>query len=162
MNKKESLQEQESDCRKNEQAAKMPFIKSDMTPHDVIVNIFGVLYKENKEYLAMLDCILAFYIVKNSNWEDYRKKVPPNILSLWNRVLTECYRQGYIFCGITGDEMTWFRIMTNKNKSNDLCSLCERPCVRRYKIDSGEQKRLYHEFGIREKNPCWHNGNEDE
>jgi len=136
----------------------VPYIKADKTPEEVLEEVFGILYSDDKEYLSMCDYLLAFKIGKCVSWDEYRSKIPDNILTKWGKVQKECYRQGYILDKIIDGKIYWSMIVMPGGTPSDICTLCERECRRREKINSGEARILLERYGIHEEKRCWDKG----
>lgn len=90
-------------------------------------------------------------------WEDFRLKIPPDLLKTWGRVLVECRRNGYVRPIERDGRIVWYQILDNGHERNgDLCTLCYRECQRREWIDTGELKYIQGlNPGYQEKKPCW-------
>lgn len=83
------------------------------------------------------------------NWENYRLKIPPDVLGQLGQILSECRRNGFMFSHAYEGKLKWHQIMTASGVKSDLCGLCERECKRREGIDNGWYR------GKVEPDPCW-------
>jgi len=92
-------------------------------------------------------------------WDEFRHKIPDDLLASWGTVLIECRRNGFVNPHVFNGEIVWDQILDNgsgERRNADYCTLCERDCKRRELIDSGETKRLrILNPGYHEKPPCW-------
>ena len=123
------------------------------------MEIFGFDYSKNSEYLALVDFLAAFKIKEGTHWDNYRQDIPYGILDKWRKMQIECYRNGYVLCGVSNGVIKWFQITSSRGKTNDKCTLCERKCERRELINSGKAKYfkwLNKEY--EEPKPCWMKG----
>ena len=98
----------------------------------------------------------------NRRWDEFRHKIPVDLLKLWGDVLIECRRNGFIGPRVENGEIVWMQVIGNDVRNGDLCTMCERECRRREMINSGaaKQMRLLNK-GWREPRPCWE-GNDHE
>ncbi len=93
----------------------------------------------------------------NRRWDDFRHKIPDPLLKLWGDLLIECRRNDFVAPKAENGNIAWRQLYsTNDIKNGDLCTLCDRECKRREKIDSGEMKRLrLLDNTAQEPKPCW-------
>ena len=92
----------------------------------------------------------------NQRWDEFRNKIPPDLLKLWGDVLIECRRNGFIGPRVENGEIVWMQVIGNDVRNGDLCTMCDRECRRREMIDSGEAKRMRMlNPGWHEPRPCW-------
>jgi len=93
----------------------------------------------------------------NRRWDEFRNKIPSPLLKLWGDLLIECRRNGFVGPKIIDGKIVWYQVIGDHREQNgDLCTMCERDCMRRERIDSGEMKyiRLINK-DIHEQKPCW-------
>jgi hypothetical protein len=112
------------------------------------------------EYEAMVSYLLAYQRAGDMRrWDEFRHKIPDDLLTAWGTVLIECRRNGFVNPHVFNGEILWDQILDNgsgERRNADRCTLCERDCKRRELIDSGETKRLrILNPGYHEKPPCW-------
>ena len=69
----------------------------------------------------------------------------------------ECRRNGFIGPRAENGGISWRQVIsTNDIQNGDLCTMCDRECVKRERIDSGEAKKMkiinpnYHQ-----EKKCW-------
>lgn len=89
-------------------------------PDDIIRSVFSVLELETfTDYLEK-------YLKKRPEWDEYRSKIPEELLLKWARVLKACKSNGFLFRDIREDKMRWWQIRTDARtvKSVDKCTLC--------------------------------------
>ena len=92
----------------------------------------------------------------NRRWDEFRHKIPVDLLKLWGDVLIECRRNGFIGPRVENGEIVWMQVIGNDVRNGDLCTMCDRECRRREMIDSGEAKRMRMlNKGWRESRVCW-------
>lgn len=93
----------------------------------------------------------------NRRWDEFRNKIPPPLLKLWGALLIECRRNGFVGPRVENERIVWRQVIGTSNIHNgDLCTMCERECMRREKIDSGEWKYIRSlNKDIPEQKPCW-------
>lgn len=93
----------------------------------------------------------------NRRWDEFRHKIPDPLLKIWGDLLIECRRNGFVAPKAENGNIIWRQIYSNNDIINgDLCTLCDRECQRREKINSGEMKRLKQlNNGAQEPKPCW-------
>jgi len=100
---------------------------------------------KNEGELTLITDLLTTYQRQGENrkWDDFRYKIPDNLLKLWGDLIIECRRNGFIGPRAEGDRITWMQVIgTNDIRNGDLCTMCDRGCSKREKIDSGEAKRM--------------------
>jgi len=93
----------------------------------------------------------------NRRWDEFRHKIPDPLLKIWGDILIECRCNGFVAPRAENGEIIWRQIYSTTDiKNGDLCTLCDRECKRREKVDSGEMKRLrLLDSTIQEPKPCW-------
>ena len=92
-------------------------------------------------------------------WDNFRQKIPEDILLIWAEILRECRRNGYIAPWAYEDSIKWMQVISINNVQGDLCGLCERNCERRDDFNSGEmKKRRLADHNFVEPSPCWAKG----
>lgn len=93
----------------------------------------------------------------NRRWDDFRNKIPPPLLKLWGDILIDCRRNGFVRPRIYDGKIAWDQVVDNGPERNgDLCTMCERECMRREKIDSGEWKYIKSlNKDAKEPSTCW-------
>lgn len=130
-----------------------PVVIPEEMPSRTMRRIFQVSnLRDSADYQSIV-ALLTTYQRQGDNrrWDDFRNKIPPDLLKLWGDVLIECRRNGFIGPRVESGEIVWMQVIgTNDARNGDLCTMCERECRRREMIDSGEAKRL------RIFNKCWH------
>jgi len=97
----------------------------------------------------------------NRQWDVFRLKLPDPLLKLWGDLLIECRRNGFVLPRAEDGQITWRQVCCTGRVSNygDQCTMCERQCGRREKINSGEMKRLrLLDKNFQEPKPCWYRG----
>ena len=111
---------------------------------------------------------------EHKSWDVFREKIPAPILEAWGLILSECRRNGYVGPVVKGGDFTdkqfmggkivFQQILTTSDKPLDQCTLCERECLRRDEIGSGEAKRMHGKNkapGVKiyeERRPCYDQG----
>ncbi len=97
----------------------------------------------------------------NGRWEEYRFKIPPDLLETWRILLIECKRNGFANPHMRRGEIVFDQLISpGKNVDTDACTLCERDCRIRENIDAGECKRLkLIDNSYREPKKCWQSEN---
>lgn len=92
-------------------------------------------------------------------WDEYRMKIPPALLETWTTVMIECRRNGFINPHVWEGKIVFDQVIaTGYCEDTDPCTMCDRPCQLRERIDSGESKRRkLLDPNYREKQPCWIN-----
>jgi hypothetical protein len=94
---------------------------------------------------------------ENRRWEDFRNKIPAPLLKLWGDLLIDCRRNGFMAPRVENEVVVWRQVTSNDDQKNgDLCTMCERECLRREMIDAGDTKRMrLLNPGWHEPKPCW-------
>ena len=105
------------------------------------------------DYTMMRDALLAYQRSgEGKRWDDFRNKVPAPLLARWGTVVIECQRNGFIAPDATPDAIRWQQITAaHGDSTDDLCTLCERPCRRREFVESGGTKW----DRTKEPKQCW-------
>jgi hypothetical protein len=103
---------------------------------------------------AMIKYLIG-YQKTQADWDDYRKKIPDELLQKWARILLEARENGFFNPRvINGQYIIWKQIVGFKRnyKSSDECTLCPKTFV------SGEcQGKMKHDqHGHRVFRPCWY------
>jgi len=111
---------------------------------------------------------------ENKSWDTFREKVPERLLELYEKMLVECRRNGFIYPRVEGGELikgekgtlefiggrlVFQQVITTDDRSGDLCTFCDRICARRDNLNDGtikEIKEMNKENSSgREPQPCW-------
>ena len=94
---------------------------------------------------------------EHRRWDEFRNKIPPPLLKLWGDLLIECRRNGFVGPRVENGKIVWRQtVSTSDIQNGDLCTMCERECRRREKIDSGEWKWIKSlNKDTPEPKPCW-------
>lgn len=94
---------------------------------------------------------------ENRRWDEFRNKIPPPLLKLWGDTLIECRRNGFVGPRAENGKILWRQaVSTNDIQNGDLCTMCERECRRREKINSGEWKWIKSlNKDTPEQRSCW-------
>ena len=115
------------------------------------------------EYEAMVSYLLAYQRGGDlRRWDEFRHKIPDDLLTAWGTVLIECRRNGFIGPRVENGEIVWMQVIgTTDVRNGDLCTMCDRACRRREMTDTGasKQMRLLNK-GWREPRPCWDKADE--
>ena len=140
-----------------------PTVKPETTPDEIIREALPSL--EDRRVLARH---LIQYRKIEAQWDDYRKKIPDNLLKALAEINAEMRRNGFFGLGAmtTRDDMlrfTWHQAVDNRVKEpiipGTLCDACERKCARREKENwINECKRNGIELKgkmAEELPPCW-------
>ncbi|MFA5728512.1 MAG: hypothetical protein WC957_03720 [Candidatus Neomarinimicrobiota bacterium] len=89
----------------------------------------------------------------NGEWEDIRKKMPPELLEKTARVLSDCRRNGFINPKVFNGKLYWYQIMgSERNRNHNCeCDLCDR------NMTSGTcmGKFINNRLGHRDFKKCW-------
>lgn len=136
-----------------------PVVIPEEMPSRTMRRIFRVSnLRDSADYQSIV-ALLTTYQRQGDNrrWDDFRNKIPLDLLKLWGDVLIECRRNGFIGPCVENGEIVWMQVVgTNDVRNGDLCTMCDRECRRRDMIDSGEAKRLRMlNRGWHEQRPCW-------
>jgi len=120
--------------------------------------------RESEDYKSIVAYLTTYQRQgDNRHWDEFRNKIPPDLMKLWGDVMIECGRNGFIGPRVENGEIVWMQVVgTNDVRNGDLCTMCDRECRRREMINSGaaKQMRLLNK-GWREPRPCWE-GNDHE
>jgi hypothetical protein len=140
-----------------------PVIIPEEMPQQTMRRIFQTPVLRNSADYQSIVALLTTYQRQGDNrrWDDFRNKIPPDLLKLWGDVLIECRRNGFIGPRVESGEIVWMQIVgTNDIRNGDLCTLCDRVCQRREMVDTGEAKRMRMlNRGWHETKPCWMTAN---
>jgi len=111
--------------------------------------------EQNADYKLLVTLLETYYRHGPlKNWDDYRTKIPTPLLEVWGKILIECRRNGFLLLTVENGTLVFGQITSNKTQ--DLCILCERPCVRRKLIETGVyRKRKQQNPHFQEPAPCW-------
>ena len=94
----------------------------------------------------------------NRRWDDFRNKMPVDLLKIWGDVLIECLRNGFVGPRAENDKIVFRQIInTTLIDNGDLCTFCERDCAKREFIENGQAKynRLAGSEYKEQQRPCW-------
>ena len=93
---------------------------------------------------------------EHRRWDEYRNKVPQELLFTWAVVMTDCRRNGFIAPHMENGMIVFDQVLASGMGNADLCTMCERYCLRRDMIDTGELKRRKAvNKDYQELKPCW-------
>lgn len=114
-----------------------------MFPDDIIRSIFSVL-----EFETLVD-LLEKYQKKRPEWDEYRAKIPEEILQKWALVLKTCKQNGFLYSDVHEKKIRWYQIKTSARtrKNNDKCAVCGNDfiygsCKGRVKVINGQKHFL--------------------
>ena len=109
-------------------------------------------YKSIAEYLATYQRQGDY-----RRWDEFRNKIPLELLKIWGDILIECRRNGFCLPRAENNQIMWRQVIsTNKIRNGDLCTMCDRECSIRERLDSGEAKRVrLMNNGSKETRKCW-------
>ena len=97
----------------------------------------------------------------NRRWDEFRNKMPVDLLKVWGDVLIECRRNGFVGPRAENDKIVFRQIInTTLIDNGDLCTFCERDCAKREFIENGQAKynRLAGSEYKEQQRPCWEGG----
>lgn len=123
---------------------KIPMIVATKKPDDILFWSFGT-------ELSLIIKHLANYRKSGVGWDEYRKKIPDNLLEKWKEAAEECRRHGYLFAYSTGEKIIWHTIVADP-KNADPCSVC----VKTYQDGSCNGKEVKNGNRV-DFVPCWRN-----
>lgn len=133
-----------------------------VVPEELPETTMRRIFKEG-EYEAIFSYLMAYQRAGDMRrWDDFRNKIPPDLLKLWGDVLIECRRNGFIGPRVENGEIVWMQVIgTTDVRNGDLCTMCDRACRRREMTDTGasKQMRILHP-GWHEARPCWDKADE--
>ena len=117
------------------------------------------IFKEG-EYEAIFSYLMAYQRAGDMRrWDEFRHKVPDDLLAALKNVMIECKRNGFIHPQAFDGKIVWSQILDNgsgERRNADLCTLCDRDCRRREMVDTGDMKRKkLMGIPIHEPKPCW-------
>jgi len=109
-------------------------------------------YKSIAEYLATYQRQGDY-----RRWDEFRNKIPLELLKIWGDILIECRRNGFCLPRAENNQIMWRQVIsTNKIRNGDLCTMCDRECSIRERLDSGEAKRVrLMDSEAKEARKCW-------
>ena len=109
-------------------------------------------YKSIAEYLATYQRQGDY-----RRWDEFRNKIPLELLKIWGDILIECRRNGFCLPRAENNQIMWRQVIsTNKIRNGDLCTMCDRECSIRERLDSGEAKRIrLMDSEAKEARKCW-------
>ena len=139
---------------------KPPVIKPAELPETTMRRILHASrLHDNADYISIVGYLTAYQRQgDNRRWDEFRNKIPAELLKLWGDILIECRRNGFCLPRAENDQIRWRQVInTNDIPNGDLCIMCDRECKIRETIDSGQDKRrrLTSNQGIRETRKCW-------
>ena len=119
--------------------------------------------QNNPDYKLLVNLLVTYQRQgEGRRWEDYRNKIPPQLLKIWGDILIDCRRNGFINPKVEGEVIIFYQIITTNSRQGDLCTFCDRDCRRREQINSGELKAVKelnkNNPNWREQKPCWAKG----
>jgi hypothetical protein len=135
-----------------------PLINPEEFPLQTMRRIFKVVELDHSsDFLTIRDLIRTYQKQgENRKWDEFRHKIPDPLLSLWEEVLSECRRNGFVGPWVEDDTIKWKQLLSVNNAQGDLCTLCSRECRRREEINSGESRqRRQNDINYEEPKPCW-------
>jgi hypothetical protein len=136
-----------------------PVIIPEEMPQQTMRRIFQTPVLRNSADYQSIVALLTTYQRQSDNrhWDDFRNKIPPDLLKLWGDVMVECRRNGFIGPRVENGEIVWMQVIgTTAIRNGDLCTMCDRACRRREMIDTGATKQMrILNPGWREPKPCW-------
>ncbi|MFA5747469.1 MAG: hypothetical protein WC926_05390 [Candidatus Paceibacterota bacterium] len=119
------------------------------------------IFKDGDDLKAMIGFLTTYQRGgDNRRWDDYRAKMPDDLIELWGTLLIECRRNGFVCPQAENGKLVWHQVTDNGHAQNgDKCTMCERPCTLRRDIDCGKMKhiRLLNKNNPEWKEPktCW-------
>jgi len=120
-----------------------PLIKPQEHPTETMRRIFQIGNLDESEDYKLIKNHL--YLVgrqgNHGRWDEYRTKIPQELLDTWVRVMTECRRNGFINPHVEHGVIVFDQVLASGMDNADLCTLCDRYCIRREMVDTGELKR---------------------
>lgn len=139
-----------------------PVVIPEEMPQRTMRRIFQTpVLRDSADYQSIVALLTTYQRqCDNGRWDEFRNKIPPDLLKLWGDVMIECRRNGFIGPRVENGEIVWMQVIgTNNVRNGDLCTMCDRECRRREMINSGAAKemRLLNK-GWREPRPCWERG----
>ena len=138
---------------------KPPVIKPEELPETTMRRILQASkLQDSAEYKSIAE-YLATYQRQGDyrRWDEFRNKIPLELLKIWGDILIECRRNGFCLPRAENNQIMWRQVIsTNKIRNGDLCTMCDRDCKRRKAIDSGDAKqRKMIDPKYQEQKPCW-------
>ena len=111
-------------------------------PRDILFLIFG-------SDLELITKHLANYRKAGVGWDEYRKKIPDDLLAKWKEAAEECRKHGYLFAYSTGEKIIWHTIVADP-KNADPCTVC----IKTYQegLCKGKEVKLNNRIDFI---PCW-------
>ena len=101
---------------------------------------------ESSDYTALVNLLTTYQRQgENRRWDDFRYKIPPELLVIFGNICKECLRNGFTGPRIENGNLVFYQMYgdvweINDVRNGDLCTFCERDCIRREMIDSGSLK----------------------
>ena len=141
----------------NEKRHLKPLIHPEKTPEMIASEIFKSQNYENlTDYQTIVKHLISYQKGgDNRRWDEYAQPIPQALRDLLSTLLNECRRNGFVAPYVFDGKVIWRRVATY-GEQGDLCTLCERDCVRSENVDTGRVKWLRaHQGGYREPKPCW-------
>ena len=141
-----------------------PVVIPEEMPQRTMRRIFQTpVLRDSADYQSIVALLTTYQRQSdNRHWDDFRNKIPPDLLKLWGDVLIECRRNGFIGPRVENGEIVWMQVIgTTDVRNGDLCTMCDRACRRREMTDTGasKQMRILHP-GWHEARPCWDKADE--
>jgi hypothetical protein len=130
-----------------------------VVPEELPETTMRRIFKEG-EYEALVSYLIAYQRAGDMRrWDEFRHKVPDDLLEALRTVMVECKRNGFIHPQAFDGKIVWSQILDNGSgprRNADRCTLCERDCIRREMLETGEiKRRKILNPGYREPKPCW-------
>jgi hypothetical protein len=124
---------------------KTPLVIATIYPDDILNYHMGVDTSAIIKHLAS-------YRKSGVGWDEYRKKIPDDLLNKFRKVINDCRRQGFIAPRTEGEKINWLCIVGD-SKYADPCSVCPKTtynntCQGIEEIK--EDKKIF--------TPCWKSG----
>ena len=116
------------------------------------------IIRDDEDYKSIVGFLTTYQRQgDNRTWDHFRNKMPPEILKIWGDLLIECRRNGFVAPRAEGGKIVWKQLIgTNDIRNGDLCTMCDRDCAIRERMDSGEAKRIrLMNHRVEEGKKCW-------
>ena len=115
-------------------------------PQQIMDDVFAYGDKD-----VMVKLLIGFQKLFPIGWDEYRKKIPDDILEKWGTIMSKCHENGFVSPRVYGNKIHWKQVMGMHTDLSDECTMCRNTFV------SGECKG---QLKINNKNervfiPCW-------
>jgi hypothetical protein len=113
------------------------------------------------DYQDIRDYLLKYQKAKFiKGWDEFALAIPGPLREKWREICVECRRNGFISPQADTENIRWRQVISTSDRCgeplSDMCVMCERACIIREGLESGEFKAMKNtKEGWVEPRKCW-------